>query len=92
MCWVLERHDSSWMAIFMAGSWRSGDTELSMLCHHAVDLLQTKEIACRAWDASNNTQPNTFTWNIMGMMNNCIYRVKVCTRPPLQKQVNNGIC
>ena len=44
----------------------------------AVDLLQTKEIICRAWDRSMNTQPNSFTWNIMGMMNNCVYRVKVC--------------
>lgn len=24
-----------------------------------------------------NTQPNTFTWNLMGMMNNCVYRVKI---------------
>lgn len=28
-----------------------------------------------------NTQPNTFTWNLMGMMNNCVYRVKVHTHP-----------
>lgn len=27
-----------------------------------------------------NTQPNTFTWNLMGMMNNCCYRVKVHPR------------
>lgn len=44
-----------------------------------MDLLQTKEMVCRAWDGSQNTQPNSFTWNIMGMMNNCIYRVKVRT-------------
>ena len=24
-----------------------------------------------------NTQPNSFTWNLMGMMNNCVYRVKI---------------
>ena len=24
-----------------------------------------------------NTQPNQFTWNLMGMMNNCVYRVKI---------------
>ncbi len=24
-----------------------------------------------------NTQPNTFTWNVMGMMNNAIFRVKI---------------
>ena len=28
-----------------------------------------------------NTQPNTFTWNVMGMMNNCIYRVKIHPGP-----------
>ena len=43
----------------------------------AVELLQTKEICCRAWSSDMNTQPNTFTWNLMGMMNNCIYRVKI---------------
>lgn len=39
--------------------------------------MQTQEIYCRAYDSSQNTQPNTFTWNLMGMMNNCVYRVKV---------------
>ncbi len=43
----------------------------------AVELLQTKEICCRAWSSDMNTQPNSFTWNLMGMMNNCVYRVKV---------------
>ena len=43
----------------------------------AVDLLQTRELCCRAWTSDMNTQPNTFTWNLMGMMNNCIYRVKI---------------
>jgi nitrate reductase (NAD(P)H) len=42
-----------------------------------ADLLATREMACRAWDHTQNTQPNTFTWNVMGMMNNCIYRVKI---------------
>jgi nitrate reductase (NAD(P)H) len=28
-----------------------------------------------------NTQPNTFTWNVMGMMNNCVYRVKIHPTP-----------
>ncbi len=43
----------------------------------AVDLLQTKEFICRAWDSSMNTQPMNFTWNLMGMMNNYAYKVKV---------------
>jgi len=42
-----------------------------------VDLLQTKEFICRAWDSSMNTQPMNFTWNLMGMMNNYAYKVKV---------------
>ena len=32
---------------------------------------------CRAWDEAMNTQPDSFTWNLMGMLNNCHYRVKV---------------
>jgi len=35
------------------------------------------EIACRAWDANMNTQPDTITWNVMGMMNNCWFRTKL---------------
>jgi len=49
----------------------------------AVDLMQAQELMCRCYDGSQNTQPNTFTWNLMGMMNNCVYRVKVgCLHPP----------
>jgi len=29
------------------------------------ELLGTEEIVCRAWDSSMQTQPNTFTWNVM---------------------------
>ena len=47
----------------------------------AADLLTCPEICCRAWDSCMNTQPNTFTWNVMGMMNNCVYRVKIHPRP-----------
>jgi nitrate reductase (NAD(P)H) len=43
----------------------------------AVELMQAQEIICRGYDSSQNSQPNTFTWNLMGMMNNCVYRVKV---------------
>ncbi|KAK7395685.1 hypothetical protein VNO78_16250 [Psophocarpus tetragonolobus] len=41
-----------------------------------LDLLGTKEIAVRAWDKALNTQPEKLTWNVMGMMNNCWFRVK----------------
>jgi nitrate reductase (NAD(P)H) len=42
-----------------------------------ADLVGCKEIWCRAWDASNNTQPNDPTWNLMGMGNNQVFRIKV---------------
>lgn len=48
---------------------------------HAADLLQSKSVICRAWDSCMNTQPNTFTWNVMGMMNNCVYRVMLHPKP-----------
>ncbi|KAG7671215.1 hypothetical protein Ndes2437B_g03830 [Nannochloris sp. 'desiccata'] len=46
-----------------------------------AELLQCREVMCRAWDSCMNTQPNTFTWNVMGMMNNCVYRVKIHPTP-----------
>ncbi|CAG8456356.1 537_t:CDS:2 [Acaulospora colombiana] len=42
-----------------------------------IRLVRCKEIRVRAWDASQNTQPNDPTWNVTGMMNNCHFRVKV---------------
>ena len=39
--------------------------------------MNTREMCCRAWSSDMNTQPNKFTWNLMGMMNNCVYRVKI---------------
>jgi nitrate reductase (NAD(P)H) len=42
-----------------------------------ADLVGCKEIWCRAWDESNNVQPNNVTWNLMGMGNNQVFRVKV---------------
>ncbi|KAH7296256.1 hypothetical protein KP509_26G016000 [Ceratopteris richardii] len=43
----------------------------------AVQLLEAKELAVRAWDASMNTQPQQLTWNVMGMMNNCWFTVRI---------------
>jgi len=40
-------------------------------------VLKAEEIIVRAWDSSSNTQPRDMTWNLLGMMNNCWYRVKV---------------
>lgn len=42
-----------------------------------ADLVGCKEIWCRAWDEANNCQPNDPTWNLMGMGNNQVYRIKV---------------
>ncbi|KAM3244053.1 hypothetical protein ACQJBY_055768 [Aegilops geniculata] len=42
-----------------------------------LDLLGAKEIAVRAWDEALNTQPERLIWNLMGMMNNCWFRVKI---------------
>jgi nitrate reductase (NAD(P)H) len=42
-----------------------------------ADLVGCKEIWARAWDESNNTQPTNPTWNLMGMGNNQVFRVKV---------------
>ncbi|KAF9365909.1 hypothetical protein BGX34_007593 [Mortierella sp. NVP85] len=40
-------------------------------------LLNCKEIHVRAWDSTMNTQPKDLNWNLMGMMNNCWFRVQV---------------
>lgn len=42
-----------------------------------ADLVGVKEIWCRAWDESNNPQPINPTWNLMGMGNNQVFRIKV---------------
>jgi len=38
---------------------------------------ETPELLCRGWDAAMNRQPEALTWNVMGMMNNSYFRVKV---------------
>jgi hypothetical protein len=40
-------------------------------------LAAATELCCRAWDAHMNTQPNHLTWNVMGMLNNPVFRVKI---------------
>ncbi|KAH7054728.1 nitrate reductase [Linnemannia elongata] len=40
-------------------------------------LLKCNDIHVRAWDSTMNTQPKDLNWNLMGMMNNCWYRVQV---------------
>lgn len=50
--------------------------------HYSLDLplalvAEAREICVRAWDSSMNTQPQFPTWNVMGMMNNPWFRVRV---------------
>jgi nitrate reductase (NAD(P)H) len=52
--------------------WTWWDYELKV-----ADLIGCKEIWCRAWDESNNCQPDHPTWNLMGMGNNQVFRLKV---------------
>ena len=40
-------------------------------------LLDCESIAVRCWDESTNSQPGQLTWSILGMMNNCWFRVKI---------------
>lgn len=40
-------------------------------------LAECGEFAVRAWDDSQNCQPERPTWNLMGMMNNPWFRIKV---------------
>lgn len=52
--------------------WAWWDYELKV-----ADLVGCKEIWCRAWDESNMCQPDHPTWNLMGMGNNQVFRLKV---------------
>ncbi|CAL5012938.1 unnamed protein product [Urochloa decumbens] len=52
-----------------------------------LDLLGAKEIAVRAWDQSLNTQPEKLVWNLMGMMTNCWFKVKVNVCQPHKGEI-----
>ena len=40
-------------------------------------LLCASELVIRAWDEGHNTQPDKPTWNLMGMLNNPWFRIKI---------------
>ena len=40
-------------------------------------MTEGAELLCRGWDAAMNRQPEMITWNVMGMMNNSYFRIKV---------------
>ncbi|CAA3018146.1 nitrate reductase [NADH] 2 [Olea europaea subsp. europaea] len=52
-----------------------------------LDLLGAKEICVRAWDETLNTQPEKLIWNLMGMMNNCWFRVKTNVCKPHKGEI-----
>ncbi|PSS31779.1 Nitrate reductase [Actinidia chinensis var. chinensis] len=52
-----------------------------------LDLLGAKEITVRAWDQTLNTQPEKLIWNVMGMMNNCWFRVKTNVCKPHKGEI-----
>ncbi|KAI3976403.1 hypothetical protein MKX01_038702 [Papaver californicum] len=52
-----------------------------------LDLLGAKEIAVRAWDETLNTQPEKLIWNVMGMMNNCWFKVKTNVCKPHKGEI-----
>jgi len=52
--------------------WSLWETEIA-----ASRMSTCREICCRAVDANQNSQPSHLVWNVMGMMNNCVFRVKV---------------
>lgn len=41
------------------------------------EFTQCSELLVRAWDSSQNGQPEKITWNVMGMMNNCYFRIQI---------------
>jgi nitrate reductase (NAD(P)H) len=67
----IERHEQP-TEHGMYWCWIWWDYELKV-----ADLVGCKEIICRAWDESNNCQPDQPTWNLMGMGNNQVFRLKV---------------
>ncbi|KAF5179908.1 Nitrate reductase [NADH] [Thalictrum thalictroides] len=52
-----------------------------------LDLIGAKDIAVRAWDETLNTQPEKLIWNVMGMMNNCWFRVKTNMCKPFKGEI-----
>mmetsp|Transcript_52754 Transcript_52754/g.97640 ORF Transcript_52754/g.97640 Transcript_52754/m.97640 type:complete len:902 (-) Transcript_52754:90-2795(-) len=52
--------------------WSWWETEVEV-----TRLLNCREICCRAVDSNQTLQPAYLTWNVMGMMNNCVFRVKI---------------
>ncbi|KAJ9531496.1 hypothetical protein QJQ45_015040 [Haematococcus lacustris] len=53
------------------------------------DFFTSRELLLRAWDETQNTQPAAITWNVMGMMNNCHFRILI--HPHTDSHGNIGV-
>eukprot|EP01023_Acetabularia_acetabulum_P061282 TRINITY_DN739_c0_g2_i1.p1 TRINITY_DN739_c0_g2~~TRINITY_DN739_c0_g2_i1.p1 ORF type:complete len:854 (+),score=198.42 TRINITY_DN739_c0_g2_i1:164-2725(+) len=42
-----------------------------------LDLLNSPGVVCRAYDYSQNTQPDVLTWSLLGQGNNCMFKLNV---------------
>ncbi|KAK4515935.1 histone H2B [Mucor velutinosus] len=42
-----------------------------------ADLLGVQEFCLRCWNETNSVMPKDLNWSLMGMLNNCWYRVKL---------------
>lgn len=50
-----------------------------------MDLFMATEVLCRAWDESQNTQPDKLTWTLLGQGNNSQFRLR------LHKEVDDQV-
>ena len=91
--WTLTKITHPWETMTPTELWaprHSSRHWLWCFWEHEVDLADIAsappsngpepEIAVRAWDVSMNTQPGNLSWNVMGMLNNCWFRIKVHKR------------
>lgn len=53
---------------------------------NTMDLFMATEVVCRAWDASQNTQPAALTWTLLGQGNNSMFRLR------LHKDIDDKVC
>ena len=51
-----------------------------------MDFFMATEVLCRAWDESQNTQPDVLTWTLLGQGNNSMFRLR------LHKDVDDKVC
>ncbi|KAF2999125.1 hypothetical protein E8E14_004143 [Neopestalotiopsis sp. 37M] len=75
----------TWLYAIRRNSVRHGEKFWTWCYWHLdVDSLyfsRAESIVVRAFNVFKNTQPREPIWNIMGMMNNCWYRVKLTESP-----------